>query len=145
MAAYEFPECVVSTQKSHSTSIVMNCGYPRWNCRSPPHRNLPLVGHSGHWGPVVVEIQDCQFEGLLFENVNAYSRPIAYIQLSRKRSFNVGFTRGRSRLVQALVGQQYRHPNRDRLAWHSPEAVHHSALMPAALISGHHFSISALW
>jgi len=59
---------------------------------------------------------------------------------------NVDFTSGRNRLVQALVGQQYRHPNRDGLAWHSAEAaVHHSALMPAALISGHHFSISALW
>jgi len=39
------------------------------------HHQRPVVGHSGRWGSVVVEFQDCRFERLLSENARSPFRP----------------------------------------------------------------------
>jgi hypothetical protein len=46
-----------------------------------------LTGHCGHWESVVVENQDCRFEGLLSENASVGTRPRAVSRVSQYQTF----------------------------------------------------------
>jgi hypothetical protein len=47
-----------------------------------------VIGHNGHWGPVVVEFLDCRFERLLSENARSPFRPRGNIGFSTMPTFD---------------------------------------------------------